>query len=106
VALRRALVTTSLLVTVLAGCNGTSSSTSCRGSVCTVNLSGEQTVEIEIGRFERDLRVRPIEADAVTVSARGDQARLGVGDSADIAGLTVVLVSLSGRDVTLEVRRS
>lgn len=97
------LVTLALLaLLVLTGC--TSRTTSCTGGVCTVGLSGEQTVEIEIGRVERDLRVAPIEADAVTVSVRGDSARLRVGESAPLGGLLVRVDGIAGQEVDLLVQ--
>jgi hypothetical protein len=102
----RVLALALLLAVLLAGCNASSRSTRCTGGVCTVNLTGEQTVEVEIDRFERDLRVGPIETGAVTVSARGDAARLAVGDTGEVGGLAVRVLSVSGRDVGLEVRRS
>lgn len=88
----------------LTGC--TSHSTRCSGGTCTVSLTGEQSVEIEIGTYERDLRVAPIEADAVTVSVRGDAARLGVGESAPVGGLLVRVDSIAGEDVGLQVTRA
>ncbi|MGH3569855.1 MAG: hypothetical protein ACRDRH_28360 [Pseudonocardia sp.] len=102
---------TILLLAVTSICSGTSSSsstsssTSCAGNVCEVDLSGAQTLDIELGSFERDLRIDPIEPDAVTVSARGDQARLAAGEDATVGGLAVRIISVDGRDVSLEVRR-
>lgn len=102
---------TTLLLAVLCACSGTSSSTatssstSCAGNVCKVDLSGAQTLDIELGSFERDLRVGPIEPGAVTVSALGDQARLAADEDAVVGGLAVRIISVSGRDVSLEVRR-
>ena len=93
-----------LALLVLTGC--TSHTTSCSGGTCTVGLSGEQTVEIEIGRVERDLRVAPIEADAVTVSVRGDAARLRVGESAPVGGLLVRVDGIAGQDVDLQVQQA
>ncbi len=63
--------------------------------VCEISLSGEQTVELEIGSFERDLRVGPIEPGAVTLSVRGDEARLGPGGSAQLGGLQIQLKSVT-----------
>ncbi|WP_300009172.1 hypothetical protein [Pseudonocardia sp.] len=102
----RAVAAVLLTLLVLASCTATSRSSRCTNGVCTVALSGEQTVEIEIGSFERDLRVGPIGPDAVTVSARGDAAELGVGDSAQVGGLLVRVDSISGQDVGMQVRRS
>ena len=103
-ALTRALAAAALALVALTGC--TSHSTRCSGGECTVSLTGEQSVEIEIGTYERDLRVAPIEADAVTVSVRGDAARLGVGESAPVGGLLVRLDSIAGQDVGLQVTRA
>jgi hypothetical protein len=104
---RRALTVLALLLAVLAvaACEGTSRSSRCSASACTISLSGEQTVEIKFGAFERDLRVGPIESAAVTVSARGEEARLAVGQTATVGGLVVTLTSVAGRDVGLDVRR-
>lgn len=106
--MRRALIVLVLLLGLLASgaCNAASRSSRCSGGVCTIAVSGEQTVPVEFGRFERDLRVGPIEPDAVTVSARGQQARLAAGAAAEVGGLAVRVVSVSGREVGLEIRRS
>jgi hypothetical protein len=89
---------------LLAGC--TSHTTQCSGSSCTVNLTGVQTVDIDpSGNYETDLQVGPIEPAAVTVSAYGDAARLTPGGAAQVSGLRVELVSVSGRDVSLRVDR-
>jgi hypothetical protein len=105
---RTALAVLAALIGLLApaGCTATSRSSSCVNGTCTIGLSGEQTVEIEIGSFERDLRVGPIRPDAVTVSARGEAADIGVGGSAQVGGLLVRVDSISGRDVGLQVQRS
>ncbi|MBW0117711.1 hypothetical protein [Pseudonocardia abyssalis] len=95
-----------LAVLTLPACTGTSRSSSCVNGVCTVSLSGEQTVEIEIGPFERDLRVAPITPDAVTVTARGESADLSPGESAEVGGLLVRVDTIAGRDVGLQVERS
>jgi hypothetical protein len=97
------LVLTALLAAT--ACTGSSRSSRCSGGTCTMSLSGEQTVDVEFGNFERSLRVAPIEPAAVTVSARGEQARLAVGQTGVVGGLVVTLTSVSGRDVGLEVRR-
>lgn len=106
--MRRILIVLTLLSAVLAStaCTATSSSSRCVNDVCAINLSGEQTIEVSIGSFERDLRVGPIEAAAVTVSARGEQARLAVGESGEVGGLAVRVAAVSGRDVALEIRRT
>jgi hypothetical protein len=103
---RAVLIAATVPLLVVAGCNGTSSSSRCSNGVCTIDVSGERTVEVEFGRFERNLRVGPIEPDAVTVAVRGDQARLAVGENAVVGGLVVRVVSVNGRDVGLEVRRA
>lgn len=111
--MRLRAVTTALLVLALTACETTSHSTSCSPTTCTVNLTGEQTLEIELDQFgeragsgEQDLRVGPIEPDSVTVSSRGDEARLEPGERAGVGRFDVTLVSVSGRDVTLEVTRT
>jgi hypothetical protein len=90
---------------LLTGC--TSHSTSCSGSTCTVNLTGAQVIDVDPSAdWERDLQVGPIEPAAVTVAAYGDAARLTPGSAAEVAGLRVELVSVSGPDVSLRVDRS
>ncbi|GAA3231395.1 hypothetical protein GCM10017691_25280 [Pseudonocardia petroleophila] len=101
------LLAVALLTAVaLSACTATSRSSSCVNGVCTVSLSGEQTVEIEIGSFERDLRVAPITPESVTVSARGDSADLTPGESAEVGGLVVRVDSIAGRDIGLHVERA
>jgi hypothetical protein len=90
---------------LLTGC--TSHTTRCSGGTCTVDLSGAQVVDVDPSADrERDLQVGPIEPAAVTVSAYGDEARLTPGAAAEVAGLRVELVSVSGRDVSLRVDRA
>ena len=90
---------------LLTGC--TSHATTCSGSTCTVNLTGAQVVDVDPSTdWERDLQMGPIEPAAVTVSAYGDAARLTPGAAAEVAGLRVELVSVSGRDVSLRVDRT
>jgi hypothetical protein len=85
----------------------TSHTTHCSGGTCTVNLSGAQVVDVDPSAdWERDLQVGPLEPAAVTVSAYGDEARLTPGTAAEVAGLRVELVSVSGRDVSLRVDRA
>ncbi|GAA1278070.1 hypothetical protein GCM10009609_46640 [Pseudonocardia aurantiaca] len=105
--MRRVLIILIALSALLAAtaCTGSSRSSRCSGSSCTISLTGEQTVDVEFGTFERSLRVAPIEPANVTVSARGEQARLAVGQTGVVGGLAVTLTSVSGRDVGLEVRR-
>ena len=92
-----------LAVLALAGC--TSHVTRCDGDSCTVDLSGAQTVEIELGGVERDLRVDPA-GDAVTVAVRGESARLAAGESAPVGGLLVRVDAVAGQDVELAVTRA
>lgn len=101
----RVLIVLVALVSATA-CNATSRSSRCTNGVCQISLSGGQTVEVESGTFERDLHVAPIESAAVTVTARGDVARLAVGESGTVGGLCVKPVTVSGRDVGLEVSRT
>ncbi len=102
----RAVVVFAVALLAVGGCTTTSSSSRCVGGVCDIEVSGERTVEVEFGSFERDLWVGPIEADAVTVSVGPEEARLAVGQQAVLGGLLVRVVALSGRDVRFEVRRS
>jgi hypothetical protein len=102
----RAVAALAVALLAVGGCTVTSSTSRCVGGVCDIEVSGERTVEVEFGSFERDLWVGPIEADAVTVSVRGEQARLAVGQQAAVGGLQVRLVALSGQDVRFEVQRS
>jgi hypothetical protein len=91
-----------LLPLVLAtGC--TSHSSRCVNGTCSISLSGEQSVDVEFGGLERTLRVAPIEPTAVTLSARGDSARVPTGQTAEVGGLAVQVVSIAGRDVQLTV---
>jgi len=92
-----------LLPLVLAtGC--TSHTSRCVNGTCAISLSGEQSVDVEFGRLERTLRVAPIEPAAVTLSARGDTARVATGSVGEVGGLEVQVVSIAGRDVQLTVR--
>ncbi len=94
------------VVLPLSACGGavTSHSSRCSGGTCTVNLTGEQTVEVDgADGVERDLGVGPIEADAVTLSVAGNQARLVPGQSARLAEVPVEVLSVAGRDVSLRV---
>lgn len=101
----RARIPALVLLAVLTVPACTTRTSSCVNEVCTISLSGEQTVEVEIGSLERDLRVSDITADAVTVSARGDAADLGPGESARVGGLLVRVDSIAGSDVGLNVQR-
>jgi hypothetical protein len=93
-----------LALLALTGC--TSHTVRCSGGTCAVSLSGEQTVEIEIGTYERDLRVAPIEAGAVTLTVRGESARVTTGGTATVGGLAVQVDGVSGQDVELRVTRA
>jgi hypothetical protein len=83
---RRPLIVPTLLLTLLASVGCTTNAGRCVDGVCSISLSGEQTVDVEFGSFERSLRVAPTEAGAVTVSARGEQARLASVSPAPSAG--------------------
>ncbi len=94
------------VVLPLSACGGavTSHSSRCSGGTCTVDLTGEQTVEVDgADGVERDLGVGPIEADAVVLSVAGNQARLAPGQSARVAEVPVEVLSVAGRDVSLRV---
>lgn len=94
------------LVLPLSACGGTTTSHSsrCSGGACTVNLTGVQTFEVDgPDGVERFLGVGPIEPDAVTLSMDDQQARLVPGESVRIGEVPVEVVSVSGRDVTLEI---
>jgi len=82
----------------------TSHTSRCVNGTCAISLSGEQSVDVEFGRLERTLRVAPIEPTAVTLSARGDTARVATGSVGEVGGLEVQVVSIAGRDVQLTVR--
>jgi len=89
---------------VLVGCStATSHSTSCSGGTCVVKLSGEQTLDVGAAE-ERPLKVGPIETDAVMVASAGEQAKITVGQTGTVNGMIVRVVSVSGRDVALEIR--
>ena len=94
------------VVLPLSACGGavTSHSSRCSGGTCTVNLTGEQTFEVDgADGVERDLDVGPIEADAVVLSVAGNEARLVPGQSARLAEVPVEVLSVAGRDVSLRV---
>lgn len=97
-----------LCALVLAGCSGTGTSrnTRCTNGDCTITLTGEQRFELEIGSFERDVRVGPIAASEVTLSVRADSVALSPGESATVGGVAFTLDSVSGRDVVLHARRA
>jgi hypothetical protein len=108
---RRAAIVLTVLLALLgvAACGGGSSRshrTQCVNGVCEISLSGEQTIELEIGSFERDLRVGPIEPGAVTLSVRGDEARLAPGESAQLGGLQIRLKSVAPPNAELEAQRT
>ncbi len=103
----RLLATAALAVVLpLSACGGTvtSHSSRCSGGTCTVDLTGDQTVEVDgVDGVERDLGVGPIEADAVVLSVAGNQARLVPGQSARLAEVPVEVLSVAGRDVRLRI---
>lgn len=53
-------------IAALVGC--TTSRTACDSGGCTVELSGKQTVEVDLGSFERAVDVEVISAGAVVVA--------------------------------------
>ena len=57
----------------------TSRTSRCANGTCAIQPSGEQSVDVEFGRLKRASRVAPIEPTAVTLSARGDSARVPDG---------------------------
>lgn len=91
------------LVLATATCTATSHVSHCTNATCAISLTGEQTLQVEFGRLERDLRVATIEPDAVTLSARADSERVPPGGSATVGDLAVRVVSIAGRDVQLQV---
>jgi len=97
-----ALAVVAALLMLLA-CTTTSHSTSCSGGTCVVKLTGEQTLDVGAAE-ERPLKVGPIEADAVMVASAGEQAKITVGQTGTVNGMIVRMVSVSGRDVALEIR--
>lgn len=102
--MRRLALLLVLPLVIVAGCQATSHTSRCTNGTCAINLTGEQSVDVEFGRLERTLRVAPIEQTAVTLSARGDSARVPAGSFAEVGGLEVQVVSIAGRDVALTVR--
>jgi hypothetical protein len=102
----RRLALLSLLAIPLAvatGCTATSHTSRCTNGACAISLTGEQSLDVEYGGLERTLRVAPIEPTAVTLSARGDSARVPAGGSAEVGDLAVRVLSIAGRDVQLTV---
>ena len=86
-----------------AGCTATSHTSRCTNGTCAISLIGEQSLDVEFGRLERTLRVSPIEPTAVTLSARGDRAKVPAGGFAEVGDLAVHVVSIAGHDVQLTV---
>ena len=94
------------LLTPLTACSGgTSYASHCGGGSCTVNLTGEQTFEVDgPDGAERLLWVGPIEPDAVTLTGYGDGVRLLAGQEVRLDGaLPVQVISVGGRDVSLRL---
>jgi hypothetical protein len=56
-----------LPVVLAAGCTATSHVSHCTNGTCAISLTGEQTLDVEFGSLERNLRVAPIEQSAVTL---------------------------------------
>jgi hypothetical protein len=101
---RFALLPLLALPLVLAvGCTATSHTSRCTNGTCAISLTGEQSLDVEFGRLERSLRVSPIEPTGVTLSARGDSAKVPAGGSAEVGDLAVHVVAIAGRDVQLTV---
>jgi hypothetical protein len=92
-----------LPVVLAAGCTATSHVSHCTNGTCAISLTGEQTLDVEFGSLERNLRVAPIEASAVTLSARDDSERVPAGGSATVGDLAVHVISIAGSDVELAV---
>lgn len=92
-----------LSLVVVTGCTATSHTSRCTNGTCEISLSGEQSLDVEFGSLERTLRVSPIEPTAVTLSARGDSARVPTGGSAEVGDLAVRVISIAGHDVELTV---
>jgi hypothetical protein len=101
--MRRLALLLVLPLVIATGCQATSHTSRCTNGTCAISLTGEQSVDVEFGRLERTLRVAPIEQTAVTLSARGDTARVPAGETVQVGGLAVQVVSIAGRDVALTV---
>lgn len=91
------------VVLATAACTATSHVSHCTNAACAISLTGEQTLQVEFGNLERDLRVKAIEPNAVTLSAQADSERVPSGGSATVGDLAVRVVSIVGRDVQLHV---
>lgn len=95
------------LVAVLGLVGCTRQTTDCSGGVCTVRLTGGQTVDVAPTRDRAvSLRVGPIGPDAVTVSTRDGAVRLRPGGTAELSGVRLHLLELSGDRIGLDVRRA
>jgi hypothetical protein len=92
-----------LVVLGLSACTFTTSISNCANNTCSYTLNGAQAVDVEIGGSDRRMEVGPIESSSVEVSMRGEEAELAEGESADLDGLTVTLISLEGEEVKLLV---
>jgi hypothetical protein len=100
----RRIVPVLLALFAVAGCSFTSNVSNCTNNVCAYTLNGAQGVDVEIGGTDRRMEVGPIGETSATVKMRGEEAELEVGDTADLDGLEVALVSLEGEEVKLLVR--
>lgn len=88
----------------LAGC--TTSWTVCGIGECTVELRGEQTVELDLGAFERDVDVEEIRPRSVVVGSGGEWAELTVAQDVTVGDVQVQLLELNGDDVTLRLTKA
>jgi len=88
-------------IAALAGC--TTSRTACDSGGCTVELSGKQTVEVDLGSFERAVDVEVISAGAVVVASGGEVDAVPAGRDTVVGDVRVRLVELDGDDVTLRI---
>jgi hypothetical protein len=83
----------------------TSSSVSCRNDVCRVAVAGNLS-GTRLGVLGTSMRIESIEQDAVTLTVGQERARITTGAPADVAGLSVTVVSAGDGAAELEVRRT
>lgn len=95
--------TTSTPTTTRSGA-GTFSSVSCTNDVCEVKVAGDAAGN-RLGVLGRELRIREIADDAVTVTVQGTDRRIATGATESVAGLAVRVVDTGSGQATLEVRR-